>query len=409
MSETPHGGRRRVRCLVMVPTESPGWASRLLEGIAQGLRERRSWVVDLLPTCRALPRVDAGPLGYDGILAMPNRDLREVDLAALGCPVVTMGSSRPGIPLVTADEPAIGRMAAHHLARPGWRLSMVSEFPSAWQEGRRQGWQEVLPQAEHVFLPPDVVAMAEYLQERPGPLAIFAVNDHHAALMAQATRRCGRTVGGDVRILGVNDSVETHYGTPPLSSIRVPFEAMGAEAVETLARRLRGLPVPPVRMVGEACLLVRASSAPGSAEHAALQALADHLRHALAAGRRRTVDELLADGPCSRSTAERMIRRHHGQSLRAFVQVLRGHLALELIQRGDLDLDSLGQHLGIGGGRALRRLLREHLGLEADRLATLRRQILLSSGDHAGLPRPPVHPPGGHPVRRGASHPARHH
>lgn len=88
--------------------------------------------------------------------------------------------------------------------------------------------------------------------------AVVACSDALAADALRFLTEHGVRVPDEVALISFNDSVEARVSDPPLTSVALPFGALGALAVETLLARLRGT-APPARRVVSGTLIVRRS------------------------------------------------------------------------------------------------------------------------------------------------------
>lgn len=79
--------------------------------------------------------------------------------------------------------------------------------------------------------------VAEALMALPNPpSAIFAVNDNTAIGAMSALRRLGRSIPGDVSLVGYNDiPIVSRLGVP-MTTVRVPFEQIAADTLDLLTR-----------------------------------------------------------------------------------------------------------------------------------------------------------------------------
>jgi DNA-binding LacI/PurR family transcriptional regulator len=77
-------------------------------------------------------------------------------------------------------------------------------------------------------------AMRELLARRPDIDGLFAASDVMAAGARAVLRESGRTIPGDVALVGFEDSAIARHMDPPLTSVRQPTEEMG----RTMARVL---------------------------------------------------------------------------------------------------------------------------------------------------------------------------
>ena len=93
--------------------------------------------------------------------------------------------------------------------------------------------------------------------------AVFAANDDMAIGLIHALLEAGRRVPDEVSVVGFDDTPVSAYVTPPLTTVRQPFDAVAAEGLRLLVHAIEKpdvdlLPTadPPVELV------VRASTAP---------------------------------------------------------------------------------------------------------------------------------------------------
>jgi DNA-binding LacI/PurR family transcriptional regulator len=71
-------------------------------------------------------------------------------------------------------------------------------------------------------------------------------------------REQGRTIPGDVAVVGFDDSSTARHTDPPLTSVHQPVEAMGRAMAGLLVARIQGRQVEP--LILDTHLVVRQSS-----------------------------------------------------------------------------------------------------------------------------------------------------
>ncbi|MGN0266545.1 MAG: LacI family DNA-binding transcriptional regulator [Lachnospiraceae bacterium] len=74
------------------------------------------------------------------------------------------------------------------------------------------------------------------LEERP--TAIFAANDALAVGCYKAIQEAGLRICDDISVVGFNDISMAKYLVPPLTTVHIPIEFMGGQAVNTLIERI---------------------------------------------------------------------------------------------------------------------------------------------------------------------------
>ena len=149
---------------------------------------------------------------------------------------------------VTVDQALGARLATQHLLDAGhatvWHVSGPNEwFDSA---GRVEGWRSTL-EAAGVEVPPVISAdwslgagysAGRMLARVSDVTAVFAANDHLALGIMKALSEAGRSVPGDISIVGFDDIPEAAYLTPALTTIRPDFESVAASAVAMLVDQI---------------------------------------------------------------------------------------------------------------------------------------------------------------------------
>ncbi|GAB3847288.1 hypothetical protein GCM10027610_066910 [Dactylosporangium cerinum] len=91
--------------------------------------------------------------------------------------------------------------------------------------------------------------------------AVFAHNDLSAAGALQALRHAGRTVPGDVALVGFDDILHAAHTEPPLTTIRQPMRQMGEMAARRLIAHFDGTPLTSEPNILSTTLVVRSSTA----------------------------------------------------------------------------------------------------------------------------------------------------
>ena len=104
-------------------------------------------------------------------------------------------------------------------------------------------------------------AMKRFMKLKPAPTAVFAFVDRVAVGALAAVKETGKIVPKDIALAGYDDSPLALSVNPPLTSVALPRERMGKEAVEVLLKKLgQGGKGRPYRIILEPKLIVRESS-----------------------------------------------------------------------------------------------------------------------------------------------------
>ena len=105
-------------------------------------------------------------------------------------------------------------------------------------------------------------ALSEFLRTETDFSAVFCANDHAAIGVIHALRDAGRDVPGDVSVLGFDDIPMAAFVTPPLSTVRVQREELGAATVRRLVERNRLGNATPIRVQLATELIERGTTGP---------------------------------------------------------------------------------------------------------------------------------------------------
>lgn len=106
------------------------------------------------------------------------------------------------------------------------------------------------------------IAARRLLREGEAPTAIFTANDLIALGTYRAAREAGLAVPDDLSIVGFNDIPQADLFDPPLTTVHVPQQEMGAKAASLLIAQLEREPIDQRRVVLDATLVIRGSTAP---------------------------------------------------------------------------------------------------------------------------------------------------
>lgn len=194
-------------------------------------------------------------------------------LAGARLPAVLFARPSNPVPLSYVDlaHSDGGRLAAEHLlARGCRRLATVSgplSLPAS--QDRLAGFRDALARHGRPFVPvmeggftldSGVAAMTRLLREHPDVDGVFAANDLMAQGVCQVLRGQGRRVPDDVAVVGFDDSSVAVTCHPPLTTVRQPVEAMGAEMARLLYAHISGEITEATSVVFDPELVVRASA-----------------------------------------------------------------------------------------------------------------------------------------------------
>jgi DNA-binding LacI/PurR family transcriptional regulator len=215
--------------------------------------------------------------GADGVIAIApqlwvGRALAET--TGLGTPLVVLESALDEeTPLVTGDSRTGARKATEHLLGLGHATVWHIAGPTGWTSAdhRMASWQATL-RAAGAAVPAPLVGdwsadsgydLGRSLARRPDVTAVFVSNDQMALGVLHALHESGRSVPGDVSVIGYDDVPEAAHFLPPLTTVRTDFAEIGTRSLRLLLDRIDGPGERPgVDTLVPVDLVVRASSGP---------------------------------------------------------------------------------------------------------------------------------------------------
>lgn len=347
------------------------WTRSMLPGIARVLRLYSEYALMNHPREQApgiLEQSMLRPAGFLGLVYGEDSKLREV-LRARDIPAVNMSGMDPPeeIPSVFVDNRAVGRMAAEHLLKLGPRhFACLDVGDNRLSNLRCGGFQErireEMPEMEVPRLGGTTKNFVTALAALPRPLALFCVTDNRARAAANAVLSLGLRIPGDVAIVGVdNDPFECEMTRVPLSSVVVPFEEIGAKAMETMLTLLRGetpdswvLEIPPSHVV------TRLSSDPRIFDDELVTRAVRILRQPRA--KPLNVAGLAAALGVSRRTLEIRFRNAGAGTAHSLIHDMRMERAAALLKDSQLSVADVSRAIGIQDYRRFGQLFLERYG-----------------------------------------------
>ncbi|MGY2873160.1 DNA-binding LacI/PurR family transcriptional regulator [Marmoricola sp. URHA0025 HA25] len=211
------------------------------------------------------------------VLIAANDDAVEVarHQEVAGIPVVVVeGSLEKARWTVGVDQVAGAALATQHLLDLGHTEVVHLAGPMQWTEarGRLRGWEQAMhgaglrpsPHVEGDWTAESGYRTGHALAKRDDLTAVFAANDQMALGLLRALWEAGRSVPGDVSVVGFDDIPEAAFLIPPLTTVRQDFTALGHRAIEMLQSAIAD-PAPeddvPAGLI-QPELVTRASTAP---------------------------------------------------------------------------------------------------------------------------------------------------
>lgn len=210
----------------------------------------------------------------DGLLFHLHDNVRTGRLAAAGMPTVLLTRSYDlpdGCGAVWADEVQTLDLALAHLWRLGHRRIAHIAGPVGIHGTEGRPARDIAVQRleayttwmqTHGVYDPALIGYADgwtaYQTQRivadwsrlaAPPTAAVCVNDAQALGIIAAAGQEGLSVPGDLSVVGVDNSPQNSNTAPALTSVDVPIEEIGREAVRALLRLMHGAPIEHCRTV----------------------------------------------------------------------------------------------------------------------------------------------------------------
>lgn len=185
-------------------------------------------------------------------------------------PVVSVGLTLPDMPSITiANYDGIYDEVVHLIDVHGYRKIAFIRGPEGHQEAeeRFRGYTDALA-AYGISLDPALIvtsqfsvqagtqAVATLLDQRQVAFeAVVGASDQIALGALEALEARGIRVPGQVAVAGFDDIDQARCANPALTTVRQPYYAMGARALETLLARMAGEDVPAQIQVPTECII----------------------------------------------------------------------------------------------------------------------------------------------------------
>jgi len=294
--------------------------------------------------------------------------------------VVSVNDDRgdePGIASVCLEEATIGRLAAEHLLAKG--LSRLTTFrfndgpfaitrERAFEEAAKTRGASLVPKWwRDGAVPPrfheQPAALSTWISGLPKSTGVFACTDSWAAIVARYAEFARVRIPEDLAVIGAdNDLVDCELTSPPLSSVAIPWQTVGKQAAELVARALSGtdiagtrLTVSPLDVVARRSTEVSAIADPVVA--AAVTWLTEHVSQCL------TLDAVARAAGCSRQRLEQRFRAAIGRTVMQEVSRARVERAKRLCSNSNLTLAAIAEQCGFADATTLSVAFRRETGM----------------------------------------------
>jgi DNA-binding LacI/PurR family transcriptional regulator len=205
------------------------------------------------------------------VIAPDASGARTVASLSVDVPVVAVEAGHPdAVPVASVDQHEGARIATEHLLSLGHRTVWHVAGPEDWLEAREraEGWRYALSLAGAPAPPVlrgDWTAasghrLAGQLADRADATAVFVANDQMALGLLNGLQAAGVRVPRDLSVVGFDDTPDSAFFIPPLTTVRQDFDAVGRLGVRLLAEMILGAERPVSERITPD-LVVRSSTA----------------------------------------------------------------------------------------------------------------------------------------------------
>ncbi len=289
------------------------------------------------------------------------------ELVALGCPVILVPSDQPvpGTYGVDIDDVAIGRLAAQHLISRGYRdFAFVGRAGAHYAKQRLEGFQEIagdVPvyweefrdwrQYDEYWREPDE-DMVGWLAALPSPAGIFTAHDPTGRHVLEAAAQAGLEVPFALGVVSANDDETVcEMARPGLSSIRLPWRRLAAEAVRVIEEIVAGNPPAGPVLVAPLDIVARGSSSYEAVADPIVRRAMKILLENLAGIA--SVEQWAESAGVSRRVLERRFRISLDRAPHAVIRHERVERAKKLLTTTDLPVATIAERCGFQSNERL--------------------------------------------------------
>jgi LacI family transcriptional regulator len=356
------------------PLRLGSW-QEIVRGVCRYIEIEKSWLISIHNDDDVTNALAGSP---DGIIASIQSADAACKLQSWGGPVVaTAGEFEDhNFVQIGCDPLATGKLAADHLMLLHGRAYAYFGYPDSPRSRLTlQGFSHCLQEAgievvdcgsgfersSRTAFPSDR-AIRAWLSKLPYPAAVFCSSDLLAHHLARACISAGRRVPQDIAILGTsNDEFLCTVSQPPLSSVGLPYTALGYESAKLLDAHMSKSTVPRRSELPPLGVITRQSTDPAALAEPSLATALRFIRDN--ATNRIGVDDIAAASGLSRSSLERRFRAVVGRSPLAELLRERVDRAQHLLVKTGLAMKEVAVAAGFHDVRHLSVTFRQKTGI----------------------------------------------
>jgi LacI family transcriptional regulator len=173
------------------------------------------------------------------------------------------------LPSITSDNFKGGQLAAETLIMHGAKHILVFRGPSflLTTMERTLGFQSVL--SEHQMMAemydmdlvnPDFFMIEDILKNNPKTDAIFCFSDTIAFVVSNILKKLGKRIPEDVQVIGYDNSPQSRWHNPPLTTIHQSIEFMGKQSFVLIHKLIHQVEVETLHEIIDTHLISRGST-----------------------------------------------------------------------------------------------------------------------------------------------------
>jgi len=221
------------------------YGRRLLAGVLDALGQFPGWTVRLARSEKEWIGLRQEEVAWDAAVGMFWEHDHEFLCRENDKPVVSFAptESEVNCDAVLLDNPAVGKLGFSALKESGCvQFAVYQPETLAFFEERSRGFLQMAPEARVGRNRAELMTLL-HSAKTTKRMGIFGVNDVHAQEVLSTALEIGRKIPGEICVVGADDDeVMVHLSALEMSSVALPFRAMGYEAVMRVMKRNSRLP-----------------------------------------------------------------------------------------------------------------------------------------------------------------------
>ncbi|BDS05072.1 XylR family transcriptional regulator [Oceaniferula spumae] len=351
---------------------------RVYRGIAQYCKEHH-W--HLSPYCFSERIIPVNWPGDGAITCFG--DIQGESILGLDMPKVdvTLRDMPQQIPRVVVDNDLIGKKAASHFLKRGFKeFAYFSWGDVEINQIRKEAFinslsdEGVTEDHIHIIHQPDeclirdwkahTEALIEQVKDLPRPLAVFTGQDNLGVTLVEACVDAGISVPEEIAVLGVDNIVFLcECSVVPLSSIDTHLEDLGYAAAEQLGRLLSGEidNSEPVRTVPPGDVINRRSTESIAISHIpvanALKLMRSKFKDNL------TLEDVYEHVGLSKRGLEKAFKKHLNDSPASVLRQIRLNYAKKCLTQSDIKIEAIALECGYSNSSNLSHAFNREIGI----------------------------------------------